>query len=43
MKKVYLDYNATTSIHPLVAKEMDKYIQKHFGNPSSGHWYGKKP
>jgi cysteine desulfurase len=42
MKRVYLDYNATTPVHPLVAKEMGKYIYKYFGNPSSGHWYGKK-
>ena len=42
MKRVYLDYNATTPIHPLVAREMEKYIHKYFGNPSSSHWYGKK-
>lgn len=42
MKRVYLDYNATTPIHPLAAKEMEKYIYKYFGNPSSGHWYGRK-
>ena len=42
MKRVYLDYNATTPVHPLAAKEMDKYIQTYFGNPSSSHWYGRK-
>ena len=42
MKRVYLDYNATTPVHPLAAKEMEKYIHQYFGNPSSGHWYGQK-
>src|SRR3989339_12296 len=42
MKRVYLDYNATTPIHPLAAKKMEKYIQTYFGNPSSSHWYGRK-
>ena len=42
MKNIYLDYNATTPIHPLVAKEMEKYIYEYFGNPSSTHWAGKK-
>ena len=42
MKRVYLDYNATTPSHPLAAKEMEKYIHKYFGNPSSSHWYGRK-
>lgn len=42
MKRVYLDYNATTPIHPSVRKEMDKYIRKYFGNPSSSHWFGGK-
>jgi len=42
MKRIYLDYNATTPIHPAVAGEMNKYIYEYFGNPSSGHWYGRK-
>lgn len=42
MEKIYLDYNATTPIHPLVAREMGKYIYKYFGNPSSSHWHGQK-
>ncbi|OGF46796.1 MAG: cysteine desulfurase NifS [Candidatus Firestonebacteria bacterium RIFOXYC2_FULL_39_67] len=42
MEKIYLDYNATTPIHPLAAKEMEKYIYEYFGNPSSSHWAGKK-
>ncbi|MEW6089227.1 MAG: cysteine desulfurase family protein [bacterium] len=42
MKHVYLDYNATTPVHPLSVKEMNKYTEKYFGNPSSGHWFGLK-
>ncbi len=41
MNPVYLDYNATTPIDPLVAEAMLPYIYEHFGNPSSGHVYGR--
>lgn len=37
---VYLDYNATTPIDPLVADAMLPYLYEHFGNPSSSHAYG---
>ncbi|MEW6195857.1 MAG: selenide, water dikinase SelD [Bacteroidota bacterium] len=37
---VYLDYNATTPIDPIVAESMLPYIHSHFGNPSSTHYYG---
>ena len=40
MKPIYLDYNATTPIVPEVAEAMLPYLQEHFGNPSSSHWYG---
>ena len=40
--KVYLDNNASTPIDPLVIKEMEPYINEFYGNPSSGHWLGKK-
>jgi len=39
-KPIYLDYNATTPIAPEVAEAMLPYLQEHFGNPSSSHWYG---
>jgi cysteine desulfurase NifS/selenium donor protein len=39
-KPIYLDYNATTPIHPEVADAMLPFIREHFGNPSSAHWYG---
>lgn len=40
MKPIYLDYNATTPIDPEVAAAMRPYLEEHFGNPSSSHWYG---
>jgi cysteine desulfurase len=39
---IYLDYNATTPIHPRVVEAMLPYLRKHFGNPSSGHPYGRR-
>ncbi len=41
MLPIYLDYNATTPVDPLVIEAMLPYLQKHFGNPSSTHVYGK--
>jgi cysteine desulfurase len=38
MALIYLDYNASTPIDPLVAAAMEPMLHKHFGNPSSGHW-----
>lgn len=40
MKHIYLDYNATTPIHPEVAEAMIPFLRDHFGNPSSSHWFG---
>jgi len=40
MKPIYLDYNATTPIAPEVAQAMRPFLDNHFGNPSSMHWYG---
>ncbi len=40
MKPIYLDYNATTPIHPEVAEAMRPFLGEHFGNPSSSHSYG---
>jgi len=42
-KPVYLDYNATTPLDPEVIEAMRPYLEEHFGNPSSGHWYGAQP
>ncbi len=40
MKPIYLDYNATTPLDPAVVEAMRPYLEEHFGNPSSTHWYG---
>ncbi len=37
---IYLDYNATTPIDKEIAREMEPYLYKHFGNPSSTYQYG---
>ena len=40
-RQVYLDHNATTPLHPEVAKTMIDAM-KDFGNPSSLHSFGRK-
>lgn len=42
MRPIYLDYNATTPADPEVVEELLPYLSEEFGNPSSGHAYGKK-
>jgi len=42
MKRIYLDYTATTPTHPEVAKTMSPYFTDVFGNPSSIHSYGQE-
>ena len=37
---IYLDYNATTAVDPVVVEAMLPYLSTHFGNPSSSHSYG---
>lgn len=37
---VYLDYNATTPVHPDVAAVMRPFLDTDFGNPSSSHYFG---
>ena len=41
MNDIYLDYNATTPIDPQVAEAMLPYVHGRFGNPSSGHSFGR--
>ncbi len=41
MKRVYLDYNATTPIDPLVLDAMTPFMKEEFGNPSSIHSFGR--
>jgi cysteine desulfurase len=38
---IYLDYNATTPVDPVVVEAMLPYLSTHFGNPSSSHSYGR--
>ncbi len=42
MKRVYLDYAATTPTHPEVVKAMMPYFGEKFGNPSSIHSFGQE-
>ncbi len=39
--EIYLDYNSTTPLDPLVLKAMQPYLSQHFGNPSSFHRAGQ--
>jgi cysteine desulfurase len=38
MRRIYLDYNASTPIDPAVVAAMKPFLEDHYGNPSSGHW-----
>jgi cysteine desulfurase len=39
---IYLDYNATTPTDPRVAEAMTPFLTGFFGNPSSGHRFGRE-
>lgn len=39
---IYLDHNATTPLLPEVVEAMLPYLREHYGNPSSGHVYGRR-
>ncbi len=39
--RIYLDYCATTPVHPSVRDMMMRAMDMEFGNPSSMHWAGK--
>jgi cysteine desulfurase len=41
MKRIYLDYAATTPVHPDVLKAMLPYFTESFGNPSTLYTYGQ--
>lgn len=41
MQPIYLDYNATTPVDPVVVESMLPFLNEHFGNPSSSHAYGR--
>ncbi len=42
-KPIYLDYNATTPHDPEIIAAMRPFLEEEFGNPSSSHYYGRKP
>lgn len=42
MKSIYLDYAATTPVHPDVVQAMLPYFTERFGNPSSIYSYGQE-
>lgn len=42
MGKIYLDYAATTPMHPDVVEAMKNYFSEEFGNPSSLHSLGRE-
>jgi cysteine desulfurase len=41
VRRIYLDHNATTPVHPEVRKAIEPYLEEQFGNPSSIHWAGR--
>ena len=41
-RRVYLDHNASTPVHPEVVAEMTPYFTEIFGNPSSVHGFGRE-
>lgn len=40
MDPIYLDYNATTPVDPIVIDAIRPFLEHHFGNPSSTHAFG---
>ncbi len=42
MRRVYMDHNATTPVHPEVLEAMMPFFQDQFGNASSIHWAGRE-
>jgi len=41
-RRVYLDHNASTPVHPEVVAAMLPYFEERFGNPSSIHAFGRE-
>jgi cysteine desulfurase len=41
-RRVYLDHNASTPVHPEVVAAMVPYFSERFGNPSSVHGFGRE-
>lgn len=41
MRRIYLDHNATTPVHPDALKAMLPFLEANYGNPSSMHFLGR--
>jgi cysteine desulfurase len=41
-RRVYLDHNASTPVHPEVLAEMLPFFSEQYGNPSSVHGFGRE-
>src|SRR5262245_28939272 len=41
-RRIYLDHNASTPVHPEVVQAMLPYLTERFGNPSSVHSFGRE-
>ncbi|MCX6900490.1 MAG: cysteine desulfurase family protein [Verrucomicrobia bacterium] len=41
MRRIYLDHNATTPVHPEALKAMLPFLEANYGNPSSMHFLGR--
>ncbi len=41
MRRIYMDYNATTPVSPKVRAAMEPFFAEYFGNPSSSHAVGR--
>ncbi|MCJ7642470.1 MAG: cysteine desulfurase NifS [Desulfobacterales bacterium] len=42
MRRIYLDYNATTPVRPEVLEAMMPFLRESYGNPSSIHHFGQE-
>ena len=42
MRRVYMDHNGTTPVHPEVLEAMMPFFKEQFGNASSIHWAGRE-
>jgi cysteine desulfurase len=42
VQRIYLDYNATSPLDPVVREHVADAMLRTFGNPSSVHWFGQQ-
>ena len=41
MREIYCDSSATTPVHPIVIREMERFFKRQWGNPSSIYTRGR--